>query len=142
SLVAPESAVSDFAGSEKVWKLVDGVAQQFEIATGVHRDGFVEILEGLSSGDQILVDAKVGRVAQVVSSKSAPSIAGPSPASEPHGADRQPPAPPNREAVSSGQQSLEAVTRVALAKDAAVNEQPDTLTGSGTTNKTQSQSLT
>src|SRR5690606_24512745 len=29
SLVAPESAVSDFAGSEKVWKLVNGVAQQF-----------------------------------------------------------------------------------------------------------------
>ncbi len=141
SLVAPESAVSDFAGSEKVWKLVDGVAQQFEIATGVRRDGFVEILEGLSGGDHILVDAAVGRVAQVVSSKSAPSIAGPSPASGSQGADRQSPAPLNREAVSSGQQPFEAVTRVALAKDAAVNEQADTLTGSGTINKKQSPAL-
>ncbi len=121
SLVVPESAVSDFAGTEKVWKLVDGVAQQFEIATGVRRNGFVEVVEGLSSGDHILTDASIGRVAQVVPSKSAASIAGPPPTSDTRtGAQRS--APPGLDSIAAGQSSLDAVTQVALAKDAAVSD--------------------
>lgn len=65
SLIIPESALTDFAGAEKVWKLVDGVARQVEISSGIRRDGYVEIVQGLSQGDQILLDASVGRVARV-----------------------------------------------------------------------------
>lgn len=120
SLIVPESAVSDFAGTEKVWKLVNGVAQQFEIATGVRRNGFVEIVEGLTNGDHILVDASIGRVAQVVPTKTAESIAGPPPTGETR-KDTPPNAPSSRDSVATGQ-PLEAVTRVALAKDAVVND--------------------
>lgn len=122
SLIVPESAVSDFAGSEKVWKLVDGVAQQFEIATGVRRNGFIEIIEGLASGDHILADASIGRVAQVVPSKSDSSIAGPAPTSETRSGAQRSATAPNHEAVAAGQPPREAVTRVALSKDAAVND--------------------
>lgn len=75
SLVIPESAVMAFAGSEKVWKLVDGIAQQLEISSGVRRDGFVEVVEGLALGDEILMDASIGRVAKVTSPKTEKEIA-------------------------------------------------------------------
>ena len=76
SLIIPESAMTDFAGAEKVWKLVDGVAQQLEISTGVRRDGYVEIVQGLSQGDKILMDASVGRVARVTPLNEQKEIAG------------------------------------------------------------------
>jgi len=82
SLVIPESAMTDFAGAEKVWKLVDGVAQRLEIATGVRRQGYVEIVQGLSQGDQILIDASVGRVARVTVVNDAKEIAGGRPSSD------------------------------------------------------------
>jgi len=68
SLVVPVSAITEFAGAEKVWKLIDGIAQQLEISTGGRRDGMVEIIGGLASGDQVLMDASVGRVARVMPS--------------------------------------------------------------------------
>jgi RND family efflux transporter MFP subunit len=68
SLVVPLSAITDFAGSQKVWKLVDGIARQCEISTGGRRDDLVEVVEGLTGGDTILSDASVGRVAKVISS--------------------------------------------------------------------------
>jgi RND family efflux transporter MFP subunit len=74
SLVVPESAVTAFAGSEKVWKIVDGVAQQLEISSGVRRDGHVEIVEGLAAGDEILMDASIGRVARVTPPKTEKEI--------------------------------------------------------------------
>lgn len=66
TLAIPESAIAQFAGSEKVWKLVDGVAQEAEVSTGARHNGMAEVLEGLSVGDTILVDASIGRVARVV----------------------------------------------------------------------------
>jgi len=76
SLVIPESAMTDFAGAEKVWKIVDGVAQRLEISTGVRRQGYVEIVQGLSQGDQILMDASVGRVARVTALNDPKEVAG------------------------------------------------------------------
>lgn len=72
-LVVPVAAVQEFAGAEKVWKLVEGVATQFEIATGSRRDGFAEVLGGLDGGDLVLADATIGRVARVIPSESATS---------------------------------------------------------------------
>ncbi len=66
TLAIPESAIAQFAGSEKVWKLIDGVAREAEISTGARHNGMAEVLEGLRAGDTILVDASIGRVARVV----------------------------------------------------------------------------
>lgn len=89
ALAIPESAISLFAGSEKVWRLVDGVARQAEITTGARHNGMAEVLEGLSAGDTILVDASIGRVARVVPAGS-PSrpIAGGEGEASPNAADQ------------------------------------------------------
>lgn len=65
TIVVPESALAEFAGVEKVWKVVDGSAREQIVQTGERRDGRIEILDGLSPGDAILSDAHLGRVAQV-----------------------------------------------------------------------------
>ncbi len=67
SLVIPVEAITEFAGSEKVWKLIEGVATQLEITTGGERAGWVEVIDGLTGGEMILSNASVGRVARVVS---------------------------------------------------------------------------
>jgi RND family efflux transporter MFP subunit len=64
-IVVPESAVAEFAGVEKVWKVVDGSAQEQIVLTGERRDGRIEIIDGLAPGDAILGDADLGRVARV-----------------------------------------------------------------------------
>lgn len=66
ALVLPDSAVLRFAGTEKVWKVVDGVAQSVEVSTGTVRDGWAVVQQGLSAGDQVLTDASSGRTARVV----------------------------------------------------------------------------
>jgi hypothetical protein len=65
TIVVPETALAEFAGVEKVWKVVDGSAQEQIVLTGQRRDGRVEILDGLVPGDAILSDADLGRVAKV-----------------------------------------------------------------------------
>ena len=65
TIVVPESALAEFAGVEKVWKVVEGSAQEQIVLTGELRDGRIEILDGLAPGDTILGDADLGRVAQV-----------------------------------------------------------------------------
>ncbi len=65
ALVIPESALTEFAGVEKVWKVVDGVASEQEVLAGPHRDQGREILQGLSVGDRILLRADKGRVARI-----------------------------------------------------------------------------
>jgi RND family efflux transporter MFP subunit len=80
SLVVPRTAVAEFAGAEKVWKIVDGTAREVEVRTGLHRAEEVEIVGGLVSGDRILRNARLGRVARIepvvpefTSQRSAPS---------------------------------------------------------------------
>jgi RND family efflux transporter MFP subunit len=65
TIVVPESSLSEFAGVEKVWKVVDGSAREQVVLTGERRDGRVEIVDGLAPGDAILGDADLGRVARV-----------------------------------------------------------------------------
>lgn len=66
AIVVPDSAIIEFAGTQKVWKVVDGMASEQEIVAGARRNPNREILEGLAVGDQILRDASKGRIAKVV----------------------------------------------------------------------------
>jgi RND family efflux transporter MFP subunit len=61
AVAVPVSAVTEFAGVEKVWRVVDRVVQEQVVQTGQRRGNSVEILDGLAAGDQILVDGKQGR---------------------------------------------------------------------------------
>lgn len=65
ALAAPHSAVIEFAGTEKVWKVVDGIATEQEVLTGERRPGGIEILRGLAAGDVIVQNAGEGKVAVV-----------------------------------------------------------------------------
>jgi membrane fusion protein (multidrug efflux system) len=65
ALVVPQSAVWQFAGTEKVWRVDAGQARQRSVLTGRRRDNWVEILEGLSEGDWVVQDASVGRAGPV-----------------------------------------------------------------------------
>jgi len=65
-IVVPSAAVTQFAGAEKVWKVIDGISSQHEIIAGATRDGFVEVIEGLVVGDVLLADGENGRVARII----------------------------------------------------------------------------
>jgi membrane fusion protein (multidrug efflux system) len=78
TIVVPESALAEFAGVEKVWKVVDGSAREQIVLTGERRDGRIEIVDGLAAGDVILADADLGRVARVDPIRtSGPQTSGP-----------------------------------------------------------------
>lgn len=65
ALVVPASSVSEFAGAEKVWQVIDGSAREQIVQTGQRRGDLVEITDGLSVGDRILLDASQGQVARI-----------------------------------------------------------------------------
>lgn len=56
SLLVPASAVVSFAGIEGVIGVKDGLAVEIRIRTGRRADDRVEILEGLSAGDRVVVE--------------------------------------------------------------------------------------
>lgn len=68
SVVIPETALAEFAGARKVWKVVDGVLQEQSVLIGDRREGQVRITEGISPGDLVLEDASQGMVARIQSS--------------------------------------------------------------------------
>ncbi len=61
ALVLPDSAVLEFAGVEKVWKVVDGEAREQVVQTGQRRGDEVEIVTGLEPDERVLVYANQGR---------------------------------------------------------------------------------
>jgi hypothetical protein len=65
SLAIPAGAVLEFAGVEKVWKVVDGVATEHVVRTARRDAEAIEIVDGLATGDAILRDAAQGKVARV-----------------------------------------------------------------------------
>ena len=65
AIVIPTEALSEFAGAEKVWKVVDGVAQEQVVTTGRRSNAGIEITGGLSAGDVIIKEARLGRPARV-----------------------------------------------------------------------------
>ncbi|QEG40035.1 efflux RND transporter periplasmic adaptor subunit [Roseimaritima ulvae] len=66
AVVIPESAIVEFAGTQKVWKVVDGMAGEQQVLVGGRRDDQLEIIEGLEVDDVILLDGSKGRVAKVI----------------------------------------------------------------------------
>lgn len=66
SLVIESASLVEFAGAQKVWKVVDGQAKEQKVEPGGRRNGLVEIVSGLEPGDQIIVNGALGRVAQVI----------------------------------------------------------------------------
>jgi membrane fusion protein, multidrug efflux system len=65
SVVIPRSAIMEFAGAEKVWQIVDGVAKERPVQTARRDEHGVEVTGGLAVGDRILVHAAQGRVARI-----------------------------------------------------------------------------
>ncbi len=72
AIVIPLAACVQFAGAEKVWKVVDGVAAEQEVFLGTRREPWVEVLSGLEAGDVILKDASEGAIAKVIAKPSLP----------------------------------------------------------------------
>jgi RND family efflux transporter MFP subunit len=65
AVVIPASAITEFAGAEKVWKIEGGLAHEQVVETLHRSGGAVEIVNGLKVGDQILVQASLGREARI-----------------------------------------------------------------------------
>jgi len=65
AIVIPASALVEFAGAEKVWKVVDGESREQQVLAGERRESGVEILQGLKDGDVILRDGISGMTAKV-----------------------------------------------------------------------------
>jgi RND family efflux transporter MFP subunit len=67
--VVPRSALVEFAGVEKVWKISGGRLNEQSVRTGRRSEQYVEILQGLKPGDQVLVEGRTGRTAAFVGTK-------------------------------------------------------------------------
>ena len=66
SIVVPFTAVSRFAGVQKVWIVEDGVARQQTIRTGREEADRVEILAGLADGAMVVLNANEGQDGPIV----------------------------------------------------------------------------
>jgi RND family efflux transporter MFP subunit len=66
AVVLPLSAVSRFAGVQKVWLVDNGVAKQQTIRTGREAADRVEIVDGLNEGAIVVLDASEGHDGPVV----------------------------------------------------------------------------
>ena len=73
AIVVPASAVSRFAGVQKVWVVAGGVAKQQTVRTGREDDARVEIVEGLSPGTALVLNATEGHDGPVVAVEPSPS---------------------------------------------------------------------
>ncbi len=60
AIVIPPSALIEFAGTEKVWKVVKGETREQSVLTGERRPEGIEILSGLVAGDVIVLDGSAG----------------------------------------------------------------------------------
>lgn len=67
ALTVPGSAVLEFAGAGKVWKVVDGKVAEQPVLIGERRGSRIEILNGLKPGDVILMEGAKGKVARIAS---------------------------------------------------------------------------
>lgn len=66
TIVIPASALVEFAGTEKVWKVVDGESREQQVLTGERRPNGIQIVQGLVAGDIILLNGSSGRSANVI----------------------------------------------------------------------------
>jgi hypothetical protein len=64
-LAVPNSAITEFAGVQKVWLVRNQVAQGQRVVTGRREHGLAEILAGLAAGDTVLAEGQKGRAGPV-----------------------------------------------------------------------------
>jgi RND family efflux transporter MFP subunit len=55
-LIVPAAAIVSFAGIDRVFTVRDGKASEIRIKTGRRTDSGIEILEGVSAGDQVVIN--------------------------------------------------------------------------------------
>jgi RND family efflux transporter MFP subunit len=72
TIVVPASAVSRFAGVQKVWLVVDGVARQQTVRTGREDAQRVEIIDGLSADSVLVRNAADGHDGPIVALEVTP----------------------------------------------------------------------
>jgi multidrug efflux pump subunit AcrA (membrane-fusion protein) len=65
ALVVPRSAVTEFAGAEKVWAVEEGRSAERIVITGQRRGDLVEIVSGLDAGTVVLWNGDDGRIARI-----------------------------------------------------------------------------
>lgn len=56
SIIVPETSVIQRPAGEVVYVIADGVAHERQVQTGIRREGWIEIQEGLQLGDTVAVD--------------------------------------------------------------------------------------
>lgn len=66
AIAIPSSALVRFAGVDKVWQVAEGHVSEVVVQVGREVDGQVEILDGLSSGQQVLRVGASGRAGEYV----------------------------------------------------------------------------
>ncbi|RIK71937.1 MAG: hypothetical protein DCC67_19945 [Planctomycetota bacterium] len=66
ALCVPASAITRFAGVVKVWLVANGQARQRTVRVGRQDQDRAEILAGLATGDQVVIDAQQGRDGPVI----------------------------------------------------------------------------
>jgi membrane fusion protein, multidrug efflux system len=68
ALMVPEQAIVPAGDDFFVFRAVDGKAQRVQVKTGVRREGQVEIVQGLSAGDAVVVSGqqRLGRDGQTL----------------------------------------------------------------------------
>jgi RND family efflux transporter MFP subunit len=66
ALAIPATAVSRFAGVQKVWLVADGAAGQQTVRTGRESHGRIEILAGLVAGNTVVANAAEGHDGPVI----------------------------------------------------------------------------
>ncbi len=66
AIIVPRSALSRFAGVQKVWIVAEGIAKQQTVRTGREDASRVEIVEGLAAGTMVVLNAAEGHDGPVV----------------------------------------------------------------------------
>ncbi len=56
TLAVPRAAVREFAGVEKVWRVIDSQAAEQPVEIGRQSEAFAEVLNGLAAGDVVVVE--------------------------------------------------------------------------------------
>lgn len=65
-LSVPTTAISEFAGVERVWIVESGQLKERRIQTGRRKNGWIEVLDGLQASDRIASNARAIRGGEAV----------------------------------------------------------------------------
>ena len=97
ALLIPEEALMPKGDKQFVYKVVDGKAKMTQVHTGLHRDGQVQITDGLAAGDVVIVAGQMkvrpdGAVKVLPEPKAETSVPAPEPKQTPEQAKQAKPA--------------------------------------------------